>query len=136
MNIEDFLNYVVDRQGSDLHLSSGMPPICRIDGDLHYIEKQNALENSKLLAMLKTVIPPKLFTLLLDNNEIDFSYNLPNVARCRVNAFQQLNGVSAVFRIIPLVIPTLESLGMPPIVSYWANGLWENHNFGRHVKSN
>ena len=116
MDIKCLLTYVVDHHGSDLHLSSGMFPICRIDGDLCRIEKHAVIENKQLLEMLKEIVPPKLFNLLQENREIDFSFDLPNVARCRVNVFQQLNGVSAVFRIIPLSIPTLESLGVPPIV--------------------
>jgi len=115
VDVKKLLAYVIERKGSDLHLAAGMPPMYRVDGDLQQFEKAAPFTNEKLLELLKDVVPNKLFS-LIGNTELDFSLNLPEVARCRVNIFQQLNGISAVFRIIPLDIPTLESLSMPPIL--------------------
>jgi twitching motility protein PilT len=114
-NIETLLTYVIDNHGSDLHLSAGMPPLYRLHGDLKVFPNAASIPNEKLQEMLKLIIPAKLLS-SLEINELDFSFELHNVARCRVNVFQQLRGVSAVFRIIPLIVPTLESLGTPPIL--------------------
>jgi len=114
-DIKKLLTYVIEHRGSDLHLVSGMPPMYRVDGDLQRFEDLAPLTHEKLKEELKTVIPEKLFS-AIENSELDFSLDLPKVARCRVNVFQQLNGVSAVFRIIPLEIPTLKDLGMPPVI--------------------
>lgn len=115
MDIKELLAYVVEQRGSDLHLSSGMPPLYRVDGDLLRFKNAEPLTNAKLLEKLKAIIPEKLLP-TVEDHDLDFSLELPNMARCRVNVFQQLNGISAAFRIIPLAIPTLESLGMPPIL--------------------
>jgi len=115
VDIKKLLAYVVEQRGSDLHLSSDMPPMYRVDGDLLRFKDAKPIANDKLLEMLKAIIPGKLLPTINDH-DLDFSLELPNMARCRVNVFQQLNGISAAFRIIPLAIPTLESLGMPPIL--------------------
>lgn len=115
VDIKELLTYVIEQRGSDLHLSSGMPPMYRVDGDLLRFEDAEPIANNKLLEMLKTIIPDKLLP-TIGNRDLDFSFALPNMARCRVNVFQQLNGISAAFRIIPLAVPTLESLDMPPIL--------------------
>lgn len=115
MDIKKLLTYVIEHRGSDLHLAADMPPLYRVDGDLLRFEDTAPIENGKLQEMLKTVIPTKLFS-PTENNELDFSLDLPNVARCRVNIFQQMNGISAVFRLIPLTVPTLKDLDMPPIL--------------------
>jgi twitching motility protein PilT len=110
------LIYVIERHGSDLHLSSGMPPMYRLDGDLLPFENTAPISSDKLLEMLKAIAPPKLLFPSEENNELDFSFDLPDVARCRVNIFEQIHGISAVFRIIPLAVPTLKDLMMPPIL--------------------
>lgn len=125
MDIKELLAYVVKEHGSDLHLSSGMPPMYRIDGDLRRFKDAQPISSSKLVEMLKTIIPGRLLP-TMEDHDLDFSLELPNMARCRVNVFQQLNGISAAFRIIPLAIPTLESLDMPPVLKTIAdlpNGL-------------
>ncbi|CAL7964133.1 Type IV pilus retractation ATPase PilT [Gammaproteobacteria bacterium] len=114
VDVKKLLIRIVERRGSDLHLSSGMPPMCRVDGDLLPLENTAPIFNNELLEMLKAIVPPKLLLSPEENNELDFSLDLPDVARCRVNIFQQMNGVSAVFRIVPLTVPTLKDLMMPP----------------------
>lgn len=103
MDIKELLAYVVEKRGSDLHLSSGMPPMYRVDGDLLRFKNAEPIANDKLLEMLKTVIPDRLLS-TVGENDLDFSLELHSMARCRVNVFQQLNGISAAFRIIPLAI--------------------------------
>lgn len=115
MDVKKLLSYVIEHRGSDLHLSAGMPPMYRVDGDLQRFEDTTPLTNSKLFEMLKAVVPAKLLS-SAENTELDFSLDLSDVARCRVNVFQQLNGISAVFRIIPVAVPTLKDLQMPPIL--------------------
>lgn len=118
--VKKLLLYVVEHRGSDLHLSSGMPPMYRVDGDLLPFENIAPVSNSRLLEMLKAITPPKTLS-SNEGNEFDFSLDLPDVARCRVNIFQQMRGISAVFRIIPLAIPTLKDLMMPPILQKLCN---------------
>jgi len=115
-DISKLLLYVAEHHGSDLHLSSGMPPMYRVDGDLLPFENIAPISSNKILEMLKAITPPKLLFSSEENNEFDFSLDLPDVARCRVNIFQQMNGMSAVFRIVPLTVPTLKDLMMPPIL--------------------
>ena len=115
MDVKKLLSYVVEKRGSDLHLSADMPPLYRLDGDLEQFPDTGPISNSKLSEMLKAVVPPKLLS-SIESDELDFSLELPNLARCRVNVFQQLHGIGAVFRIIPLAIPTLKDLGMPTVL--------------------
>lgn len=114
MNIKNLLSYAIEHHASDLHLSSGMLPLIRVDGDLKPIENEAMLEHEVLLESLKKVLPPKRYTDLTENFEVDLSLSVAGLdARFRVNVFFQLRGVSAAFRIIPMKIATLEELNMP-----------------------
>ena len=116
MDIMSLLKYAIEHHASDVHLSANMPPIVRIDGDLQKIDGQPAISNDELLTALEAIIPKKQFALLKNQFEIDFSLALPKLARFRVNIFQQMEGLAAVFRIIPFKISTLEELNLPPIL--------------------
>jgi len=114
MDIKNLLSYAVEHHASDLHLSSGMPPLIRVDGDLQPIENEAVIEHEVLLESLKKVLPPQRYTDLTENLEVDLSLSVSGLdARFRVNVFFQLRGVSAAFRIIPMKIATLEELNMP-----------------------
>lgn len=114
MNIKQLLDYAVNNKASDLHLSAGMEPMVRVDGDLQKITNEAPLSDDMLRQMLKEVISEKQFARLKDNFELDCSIDL-KTARCRVNVFCQTQGLAVVFRIIPREIATLEDLDLPTI---------------------
>lgn len=119
MELSELLTFAVKSRASDLHLSSSLPPLIRIDGDIKRINVD---------PFGAEVVHAMLYDLMNDNQrksfeehlETDFSVDLPGVARFRVNAFNQLHGPSAVFRAIPNIILTLEDLNAPAIFSQLA----------------
>jgi twitching motility protein PilT len=114
LDLSELLTFTVKSKASDLHLSSGLPPLIRIDGDIKRINVDpfSAEDVHSMLYDLMNDLQRKKFEEFL---ETDFSVSIPNVARFRVNAFNQLRGPSAVFRAIPNVIQTLEDLNAPSI---------------------
>jgi len=116
MDIEALLNYAVEHDASDLHLSPDLRPIVRIDGDLQPIEGEAVLTSAVVYDMLKKVMPPQQFDKMKDHFEVDLSIALSDKARFRVNVFKQSEGWSAAFRVIPYKTKTLEELGMPAIL--------------------
>jgi len=114
MEISELLAFSVKNKASDLHLSAGLPPMIRVNGDIRRINLP-ALDNTATRAMIYDVmsdIQRKHYEAQL---ETDFSFELPNVARFRVNAFTQERGAGAVFRTIPSQVLTLEELEAPRI---------------------
>ncbi|MBX6423507.1 type IV pilus twitching motility protein PilT [Thermosulfurimonas sp. F29] len=114
--IDAFLKLMVDTGASDLHLSTGNPPILRIHGDLQRV-KYKPLENEELKAMLYEITPEEKIKQFEETGDVDFGFELPGLARFRVNFFQQHRGVAAVFRLIPSQIRTVEELGLPQILN-------------------
>lgn len=113
MNIEELLTYAVEYHASDLHLSSGLPPIVRIDGEIQVIKDEPVLEESDLIVMLKECLSTAQFARLEQYYEVDLSVSLAGVARFRLNVFHQIRGISAVFRVISSAISSLPELGFP-----------------------
>ena len=116
MDLTALLKYAVDHNASDLHLASGHKPIIRIDGDLYPIAEAEIIKEPALLNMLKGALPEKAFAAISDQNELDLSLEIPDVARFRINIFRQLNGLSVALRVIPFVVQTIEELGLPDIL--------------------
>ncbi|MDG9729978.1 type IV pilus twitching motility protein PilT [Ignatzschineria sp. RMDPL8A] len=114
MNLADLLAFVVKHNGSDLHLSAGLPPIVRIDGDITRINLP-ALSHDQVYDQVYGVMNDSQRKTFDANMEVDFSIEIPGIARFRVNAFQQSRGMGAVFRTIPTDIMTMDELGMPAI---------------------
>lgn len=114
IDISELLKFSVQNGASDLHLSAGLSPMMRINGN---IEKLNfsALEHKDVQEMLNSIMDEHQRKFYETELECDFSYEIPNVSRFRVNAFNQSRGAAAVFRIIPTQILTLEQLKCPPI---------------------
>ncbi len=116
LDLSELLSFSVKSNASDLHLSSGMPPMIRIDGQIKRINVE-PLTAERVHAMIYDLMNDsqrKKFEEFLEN---DFSVSLPKLARFRVNVFNQLRGPSAVFRTIPTIIKTLEELNAPKILS-------------------
>jgi twitching motility protein PilT len=112
MDIAELLAFSVKNKASDLHLSSGLPPMIRVDGDIRRINIP-ALEHKEVHALIYDIMNDKQRRDYEEFLETDFSFALPNVARFRVNAFNQERGAAAVFRTIPSEVLTLEQLNAP-----------------------
>ena len=114
MDITELLAFSVKNKASDLHLSAGLPPMIRVDGDVRRINVP-ALEHKTVHALIYDIMNDKQRKDFEEYFETDFSFELPEIARFRVNAFNHNRGAAAVFRTIPSKILTLEELGCPPI---------------------
>ena len=114
VDIAQLLAFAVKNNASDLHLSSGVPPIIRVDGDVKRVNMP-ALKHKLVHSMLYDIMNDKQRKDYEEFFETDFSFEIPKLARFRVNAFNQNRGCSAVFRTIPSEILTLEDLGCPRI---------------------
>jgi len=112
MDIAELLAYSVKNKASDLHLSSGLPPMIRVDGDLRRLNVP-ALENQQLTELLYSTMNDHQRRDFEANLENDFSYNVPGLARFRVNCFHHDRGVGGAFRTIPIAVWTLEDIGAP-----------------------
>lgn len=124
MKIADLLSLSVERGASDLHLTAGLAPLVRVDGEIGALFDRavtelggggEQLSQNQLVALLHEVMNEDQRREFEDRLEIDFSFELENVARFRVNAFHQNRGVGVVFRTIPAEVVTMEGLGLGPI---------------------
>ena len=114
MDITELLAFSVKHKASDLHLSAGVPPMIRVDGDVRKINLP-PLEHRQVHSLVYDIMNDHQRKELEENLEVDFSFAVPNLARFRVNAFHQNRGVAAVFRTIPSTVLTLDELGAPDI---------------------
>ncbi len=114
MDITELLAFSVKHKASDLHLSAGVPPMIRVDGDVRKINLP-ALEHRQVHSLIYDIMNDHQRKELEENLEVDFSFAVPNLARFRVNAFHQNRGVAAVFRTIPSTVLTLDELNAPEI---------------------
>ncbi len=113
--LDSFLRLVVEQHASDLHFHAGTAPLIRHDGDLLPLNFRT-LSDADTRRFLLEILTPEQRVLLERDQEIDLIYDLPDVGRFRVNLFQQVRGMGAVFRVIPNRLPTLDELKMPPVV--------------------
>ncbi|MCB0875454.1 MAG: type IV pilus twitching motility protein PilT [Solirubrobacterales bacterium] len=115
--VEEALRYVVDSEGSDLHLKVGAPPMTRIHGALGPIQGLGPLSPGDTEEALRTLVRDLPARAEFDEEgEADFSYSIPSVSRFRVNAFKQRGSISIVCRAIPYQVRTIEDLGLPPAI--------------------
>ncbi len=114
LDITQLLQFGVRNNASDLHLSSGEPPMIRVDGDIRRINLP-PLENKKVHDMIYDIMNDKQRKQFEEFLECDFSFEIGGLARFRVNAFNQKRGPAAVFRTIPSQVLTLEELASPTI---------------------
>ncbi|MDF1723083.1 MAG: type IV pilus twitching motility protein PilT [Alcanivorax sp.] len=111
MDITELLAFSAKNGASDLHLSSGLPPMIRVDGDVRRINLP-AMEHKEVHALIYDIMNDKQRKDFEEFFETDFSFEVPGVARFRVNAFNHNRGAGAVFRTIPSKVLTMEDLGM------------------------
>lgn len=114
MDISELLAFGVKNGASDLHLSAGVPPMIRVDGEMRRINIPD-MDHKTVHGLIYDIMNDKQRKDFEEFFETDFSFEIPGLARFRVNAFTQNRGAGAVFRTIPTTILTLEELGCPPI---------------------
>ena len=114
MDITELLAFGVKNKASDLHLSSGLPPMIRVHGDVRRINLP-AMEHKDVHSMVYDIMTDTQRKVYEETLECDFSFEIPNLARFRVNAFNQQRGAGAVFRTIPSKILSLEDLNCPKV---------------------
>ncbi|MCX5807621.1 MAG: type IV pilus twitching motility protein PilT [Proteobacteria bacterium] len=114
MDVSELLIFMVDNKGSDLHVSSGEPPVVRINGDMMKIEVP-PMDKDEVHNMIYDILNDQQRKVFEENLELDFSFALGDIARFRVNVFKQQRGDAAVFRTIPTKIPTFEELNLPKV---------------------
>jgi len=119
-HIDDLLRLMIDRGGSDLHISVGSPPGVRQRGELLPIEGGRILTPRDTQAMILSLLSEEQRRRFETELELDFAYSIPGLSRFRANVFQQRNSMGAVFRVIPIKIPTIEELGLPKVCRFLA----------------
>lgn len=115
MDITDLLTFSVKSSASDLHISAGLPPMIRVNGDMRRINlpEMDKREAHDMIFDIMNDYQRKIFEEIF---ECDFSFEIPNLARFRVNVFLQDRGIAAVFRTIPSIVLSLEDLNAPLIL--------------------
>lgn len=114
MDITELLAFSVKNNASDLHLSAGLPPIIRVDGEMRRLNV-DPLDHKQVHALVYEIMNDKQRKEYEENLETDFSFEVKDLSRFRVNAFVQNRGAAAVLRTIPSKVLTLDDLGAPPI---------------------
>ena len=114
MEIKELLSLALDNKASDLHLSSGLQPFIRVDGQLQKLSL-SALEDKELTRLLMGIMNEEQHRLYKEQLDIDFAYEPLVGLRLRVNVFRQARGISAAFRLIPAEIKSLHELEFPLI---------------------
>src|ERR1043165_6487727 len=120
MDITELLAFAVKNKASDLHLSAGLPPLIRVHGDMRRINLP-PMEHEDVHAMVYDIMSDHQRKQYEENLECDFSFAVPNLARFRVNAFNQQRGAAAAFRTIPSKVLSLEELAAPKIFAEITN---------------
>jgi len=119
MDITELLAFSARQNASDLHLSAGLPPMIRVDGEIRRVNVP-PMDHGEVQSLIYDIMNDQQRRDFEDQLETDFSFEVPGVARFRVNAFNQSRGAGAVFRTIPSKILSLEDLGMPDVIQEFA----------------
>ncbi len=115
VNLDRLLLDTVERNGSDLHLTAGAPPVVRISGDLVFLEYP-VLRPADVESLLLPVLDQRHRKMLEESWELDFSYSLPGISRFRGNIMRQRGSLAAALRVIPYTPPKIENLNLPPAI--------------------
>jgi twitching motility protein PilT len=116
-DIDAALRYVVDREGSDLHVKVDSPPMARIHGALRPVDGSEPLTAQETEAALEHILTDQsLLQEFATEGEADFSYEIPGLSRFRVNAFRQRGSISIACRAIPFQVRTIDDLGLPEVI--------------------
>ena len=114
MDLSELLAFAVKNGASDIHISADLPPLIRIDGDIRRI-KVDSLSSSLVHDMIYDIMLDSQRKEFEERWETDFAFELPNIARFRVNAFNQARGPAAAFRAIPTEVLSLDTINAPSI---------------------
>ncbi len=117
--IDHYFSLLVERGGSDLHLSEGEPPKMRVHGDIVAID-DTRLTHEDMVKLMQPICPPKLWKSYEEGGDADFAYEMDASSRFRCNYMKQQRGYCCVFRIIPTKILTLEQLNVPEQIKKFA----------------
>ncbi|MCM2359057.1 MAG: type IV pilus twitching motility protein PilT [Geobacteraceae bacterium] len=116
MQLNEILAIGVKARGSDIHIKAGLPPIVRIDGRLHPIPNAPRLAPDAASGMALAIMSERQKKQFAEQFEVDLSYGVPGLGRFRVSVFSQRGTVTMVFRAISMIVPSLDSLTLPPIL--------------------
>jgi len=116
MQIDEILKIMVIKKASDLHLKVASFPVFRIDGALIKQEDMQNFDLKDIESIFQQVTTPEQRVTFIREWELDFAYSVPGLARFRVNVMQQRGTMGFVFRLVPLMIPTIDELGLPQIL--------------------
>jgi twitching motility protein PilT len=116
-NLERFIEYTLESNASDLHLSSNNPPIVRIDGQLNAIPDTKPLDNVELVGMLDSIMSDLQRVIYQEKLELDFAITSKSGTRFRINCFNTINGPAVVFRVIPSKSVSLLEISAPAVLS-------------------
>ncbi len=111
--IDDLLREMIGKKASDLHMSSGNHPVLRVHGEIAFLKERPVLASSDVEALMREIMTEKAQADFETLRDADFAYEVPGLARFRVNVFEDRNGVGAVLRQIPIEILSAQQLGLP-----------------------
>src|SRR5947209_15811193 len=112
-SIDELLERMVEREASDLHVTTGTPPVIRVRGEVERLGDFDSLTPEETQQLLYRILSSEQQKLLELNRQLDFSHSIPGLARFRVNVYFQRESIGAAFRLIPTELKTLEELGIP-----------------------
>src|ERR671930_90752 len=112
-SIDELLERMVERDASDLHVTTGTPPVIRVRGEVERLADFDALTAEETQELLYRILSSEQQKQLELNRQLDFSHSIPGLARFRVNVYFQREAIGAAFRLIPTELKTLEELGIP-----------------------
>ncbi|TCU72807.1 type IV pilus twitching motility protein PilT [Tissierella praeacuta] len=115
MNIIELVNLATSRKASDIHITVGIPPVLRINGQLVILEEERLKPEDTKVLVYET-LNENLIKELEEKGEVDTSFSSPGIGRYRVNAYKQRGSYGMALRIIPLEVPTIDDLGLPKVV--------------------
>ncbi len=116
IRIVDLLKKLIEMEGSDLHLTVGVPPVVRIHGDIIQLSEYPPLTPAQTRSLIYSVMTDAQKHKFEENWELDFSFGIKGLSRFRANAFMQRGAVAGAFRMIPYEIKSFEELGLPPVM--------------------
>lgn len=121
LDIDDVLREMVRVGASDVHFTTGAPPMVRVSGGLRPLEQFGRVMPEPLRRSIYSILSQKQRETFEANLELDIAHAVPGLARFRVNVYQQRESIGAAFRVIPFEIQPLEALGVPPVVGQFAS---------------
>lgn len=115
LHIDDILRMAIERKASDIHITVGLPPMIRLDGEMVQLPFR-PLTPQDSRRLIYDTLSNEYIQKYEQNHELDFAYSVPELARFRFNVYMQRGSVAGALRVIPTKIPSFDTLGLPPIV--------------------